>query len=135
MIKVLTQNLNTFGSYRQPLLLGAGLSALVSVLYFSLATPAIPLVTALSAILALMAAWAVGGLFLYLALKLDNYSFVPTGMLLYALTAGAMALVIGMQELAAGTSGAASFLVVAATLSPVLVLVLHALLNPGRFAE
>lgn len=135
MITAITQNLNTLGSYRLPLLLGAGLSALISVLYFSLASPAIPLVTALSAMLALMAAWAVGGLFIFLSLKFDNYSFIPTGILLYALTAASSALVIGMQEIASGTSGAAAFLIVAATLSPVLVLVLHALLNPGRFSE
>lgn len=135
MIKVLTRNLDTLGAYRLPLLIGAALTALVSALYFGLVSPAIPLMTGINVTLALLAAWAVGGLFLFLARKYDNYSLVPAGILAYALTVFASALLIGLQELAAGTSGAAAFLLIAATLSPVLVLVLQALLNPGRFAE
>ncbi len=135
MIKALAHNLDVLGAYRLPLLLGAALTALVSALYFGLASPAIPLNTSLNVTLALLAAWAVGGLFVFLARKYDSYTLMPAGILAYALTVSASALLIGLQELAASTSGAAAFLVIAATLSPVLVLVLHALLTPQRFAE
>lgn len=125
----------TLASYRLPFILTAA-AASVAYLFFlvRLDQPANLFIT-FSGYLALGLSWGVSSLMIYYAEKKDSYLLFLGGILAYALISLSSVLVIGLKELSSGIPGISSFILISATVFPVMLVVLHMIFDWRQYRE
>lgn len=122
-------------SYRLPFILTAS-AASVAYLFFivRMEQPA-TVFQAISGYLALGLSWGISSLMIYYAEKKDSYLLYLVGILAYAVISLSSVLLIGLQELAQGIPGTSVFLLIASTVFPVLLVILHMVFDRHLLSE
>lgn len=120
---------------RLPVALSIGFAGALFFVYLLQPGNTLPVYLVLASLLSLLAAWLVLISFMTFSQSKGEYILTVTGFLAYALMISASAVWIGLQELALGISGGASFVVLSGTLTPILTFLLFTLQNFRQFTD